>query len=295
MSETLYTYPSNNMRKIAVTAFYVFLFTLYSFAQNSVGTPDQLKIFLKSKTCIVFDEDPFSESNIQLKTAVEKSWKLTPYEFIDLETYEKRRKSQDYSFLSIDKVFYDGDKTAAKYNFLCLYLGGNYKIESDMPQLCTVPLSYADAEESTYAYKMGTMLTFIQNHILLTSQNTELKNSNIIEYYNKNLSDLKDKVLYLPKDELESKINSEEKIKKIYPYKFKIVSSDEIETAIDNKENNVVFLHKVGPGKKMDKARCWKIIMGAGDAKLYYFDYHKIDENHPNALLESDLKEMIKK
>ena len=283
-----------NMRNVFLIFFSVICCN-WVVSQNSVGTPEQLKAFLSSKTCVVFEEDPFSESNVQLKTAVEKDWKLTPYEFIDVEKYEKYRKNPEYSFLSVDKVFYDGDKTASKYNFLCLSLGGNYKTESDMPQLCTVPLSYADAEESTYAYKMGTMLTFVQNHIILTSKNPDLKNSNIIDYYNNNLSDLKDKVLYLPKDELENKINTESKIKQIYPYKFKIVTADDVETAIDNKEQDVVFLHKVGPGKKMDKARCWIILIGAKDARLYYFSYHKIDDSHPDALLESDLKKMIKK
>ena len=281
-------------KKILLLSILSYCFVLV-YSQNSVGTPEQIKAFLKTKTCVVYENDPFSESNIQLKTAIEKDWKLTPYEFIDVETYEKKRKSDEYSFISIDKVYYDGDKTMAKYNFLCLSLGGAYKIESDMPQLCTVPLSYADADESTYAYKMGTMLTFIQNHMLLTSTHPELKNSNIIEHYNNSLSDLKDKTLYIPKDELESKINTEEKIRKIYPYKFKIVSTDDIENAIDTKQSDVVFLHKVGPGKKLEKARCWKILIGAKDAKLYYFDYHRIDDSHPDALLENDLKKMIKK
>ncbi len=280
------------IRFIIILVLFVVI-TCISFSQNSVGTPEQLKAFLKSKTLVVYEDDPFSESNVQLKNAVEKNWKLTPYEFINVETYEKKRKSSEFSFLTIDKIYYEGDKTAAKYNFLCLALGGNYKSESDMPQLCTVPLSYAEADESTYAYKMGTMLDFIQNHILITSENPDLKNSNIIEYYHNNLSGLKDKTLYLPKEELEPKINSEEKIRKIYPCKFKIVSYEEIENAIDNKVSDIVFLHKVGPGQKSDKARCWKIIMGAGDARLYYFDYHKIDDNHPDALLESDLKKMV--
>ena len=205
----------------------------------------------------------------------------------------KKEIVPQYSFLTIDQVFYEGDKSTSTYNFLCLSLGGNYKTESDMPQLCTVPLSYADAEESTYAYKIATMLNFMQNHIALTSSHPELKNSNIIEYYHNNLRDLKDKILYVPKDELENKINTEEKIKKIYPYKFKIVTRDELEEAIDNKLKDVIFLHKVGPSKSTNKARCWKIIMGASDARLYYFDYHRIDENHPDALLENDFKKMV--
>lgn len=292
MTEIPYIYQ-NKMKWFFIISIF-FASAASSISQNSVGTPEQLKSFFKTKTLIVFDEDPFSESNVQLKTAVEKNWKLTEYEFIDVEKFEEKRNSPQYSFLTIDQVFYEGDKSTSTYNFLCLSLGGNYKTESDMPQLCTVPLSYADAEESTYAYKIATMLNFMQNHIALTSGHPELKNSNIIEYYHNNLRDLKDKILYVPKDELENKINTEEKIKKIYPYKFKIVTRDELEEAIDNKLKDVIFLHKVGPSKSTNKARCWKIIMGASDARLYYFDYHRIDENHPDALLENDFKKMVK-
>ncbi len=271
--------------------FFIFSFSI-SIAQNTVGTPEQLKQFFKTKTLVVLDNDPFSESNIQLKSAVQNNWKLTEFEFINVDDYEKKIKNPNFSFLTIDVVYYEGDKSASKYNFLCIALGGNYKNESEMPQLCTIPLSYADAEQETYSYKIATMINFMQNHITLTSKNPELKNSNIIEYYKKNLSELQNKILYVAKDELEMRINTDEKFKKIYPYKFKIVSRDIIEDAIDNKNQDVVFLHKVGPEKNNNKAKCWNILIGASDAKLYYFDYHKIDEAHPDALLESELKKI---
>ena len=292
MNEIHYIYLSNKVMKyINVIIFLVFIFS-DTFAQNTVGTPEQLKQFFKTKTLVVLEEDPFNESNIQLKTAVQKNWKLTEFEIISVDDYEKKKKNPAYSFLTIDKIYYEGDKAASKYNFLCLALGGNYKNDSEMPQLCTVPLSYADADEATFSYKIATMLNFLQNHILLTSKNQELKSANIIDYYQKNLSELKNKVLYVSKDELELSINTEDKFRKTYPYKFKIVTRDEIEEAIDNNNPDVVFLHKVGPGNKNQKAICWIILMGAADAKLYFFDYHKIDDNHPDALLDSELKKI---
>lgn len=295
MKETHYIYQSNKtMKYINILLFFILSYSV-STAQNTVGTPEQLKQFFKTKTLVVLDGDPFSESNIQLKTAVQNNWKLTKYEFINVDEYLKKIKNSSFSFITIDVVYYEGDKTASKYNFLCIALGGNYKNESEMPQLCTVPLSYADAEQETYSYKIATMLNFMQNHLTLTSKNPELKNSNIIDYYKKNLSELQNNILYVAKDELETSINSEDKFKKIYPYKFKIVTRDIIEDAIDNKNQDIVFLHKVGPEKNNKKAKCWNILIGASDAKLYYFDYHKIDENHPDALLESELKKISNK
>lgn len=292
MNEIHYIYQYNNVMKyISIFVLFVFLYSC-SIAQNTVGTPEQLKQFFKTKTLVVLDEDPFNESNIQLKAAVQKNWKLTEFEFINVDEYEKKIKDPAFSFLTIDKVYYEGDKSASKYNFLCIALGGNYKNESEMPQLCTVPLSYADAEQETYSYKIATMLNFIQNHLILTSKNQDLKSSNIIDYYEKNLAELKNKIFYVAKDELENQINTEEKFKKQYPYKFKIVIRDEIEEAIDNNNPDVVFLHKVGPEKNNFKARCWIILIGAADAKLYFFGFHKIDETHPDALLESELKKI---
>jgi hypothetical protein len=278
----------------------IFIITLFlgivnvAFTQLEVPSKEILDAFFKSKTCLVLDENPFSETNIQLKSAVEKLWKLTPFEIISTDEYEKRRKSSAYSFVSIDQVYYEHDKTDTKYMFLCVSLGGNYKTESDMPQLCTVPLAYADADESSYAYKIGTLLIFVQNHIQTIQKNPSLKKSSIIDYYNNNKGNLQQKTLYLLKEEVEKSVQTDAALKKIYPYPFKFVSQDDIEQAIDSKNPNVVFLHKVGPTKKKGY-RCYVILLGTVDAMLYFYDYHMVDDNSPNALLGKEIKKMITK
>ena len=98
MTEIPYIYQSK-MKWIFIIGVF-FASAASSVSQNSVGTPEQLKSFFKTKTLIVFDEDPFSESNVQLKTAVEKNWKLTEYEFIDVEKFEEKRNSPTIFFLN---------------------------------------------------------------------------------------------------------------------------------------------------------------------------------------------------
>ena len=163
-----------------------------------------------------------------------------------------------------------------------------------MPDLCSIPISYVDVEEDVYNYKMGLIIRFLQSHIKITREHPELNSSNIIKYYNKNTSNIHNKTLYVTKNDLSKEVNSLTKIKKIYPYKVKIATREEIKQVIDNHDKNAVILHKVGPEHSKRKARCYNTILGADDAKLYYFSYHMISNKKPEGLLAKDFKKMAK-
>ena len=68
-----------------------------------------------------------------------------------------------------------------------------------------------------------------------------------------------------------------------------------IEKAIAEKNPNVVYLHKVGPEGGRLQARCYKVVLGAGDDQIYYFDYHTVSKSEGDGLLDSDFKKMNKK
>ena len=137
-------------------------------------------------------------------------------------------------------------------------------------------------------------MRFIQNHVNLINEKPEIISSNIFKYYNDNIKDIHAKTLYLVQDELSPSISTPARIKAIYPYKFKIVTREEINQAIKDNNEDVVFLHKVGPEGKRSQARCYNILIGAADANFYYFDYHMITEKNPDGFLESDLKKLAK-
>jgi hypothetical protein len=164
-----------------------------------------------------------------------------------------------------------------------------------MPDIASVPLAYYSVEEDNYIYKLAILVRFIQQHALLIRERPEIVSANVLQHYNDNMKDIKEKTLYLLEEELAPDVNSTARIKKVYPYKFRIVTKEDITEAIKNRDENVVFMHKVGPeGTKLD-ARCYKVIIGAADANFYYFDYHKISSKNPDGMLEQDFKKLAKK
>jgi hypothetical protein len=279
------------MKKLSLLMFTV-LMGLPMFAQQHIPTKAEYDAFFNTRTLVVMDENPMSDYNFMIKEVMSKIWKLTEFDFITSKDFELKRRDPAYSFLLTTTATYDADKTKARYTFLSLLLGENQYNVGDLPDLCSIPLSYMRVEDDSYAYKMEAFIRFIQDHVTLMHQNPQYIKENPLKYYNKNVSSLSHKTLYLVAEDLNSDVNTEAKIKKVYPYKFKLVSRDEVQQAIESKDPNVAFLHKVGPEGTKYKARCYKMVVGAGDSKFYYFDYHMIDPKDRDALLVSDLKKM---
>ncbi|BAX80219.1 hypothetical protein [Labilibaculum antarcticum] len=281
------------MKTIIVTILICFAgFTLYS--QAHLPTASDYTRFYKTKTLVVLEDKLFSDFNDKIKEAVKQNWTLTEYEFISNAEFQKQRFDPKYSFLVTSIVTFNKDKTKAKYNFLSLVLGGQAKQIGDMPDLCSIPLSYVQVDEKNYIYKLTALVQFMQNHIALVSANPQIISENVLRYYNKNNAETKDKTIYVLKNELEYDINSLEKIRNVYPGKVKLVEVEEIENAIKNKDTNVIFLHKVGPENTKNKARCFKILIGAGDAMFYYFDYHMVKGKQTDSFLLSDFRKLAR-
>jgi hypothetical protein len=163
-----------------------------------------------------------------------------------------------------------------------------------MPDLVALPLAYYDVEEENYSYKLALLVRFMQNHVRLISENPEIISANVFKHYNDNIKDIREKTLYILESELSSEVNSAARIKKVYPYKFKIATREEIAEAIDERDPDVVFLHKVGPEGTKEHARCYKVIIGAADANFYYFDYHSVSDKNPDGFLEDDFKKLVR-
>jgi hypothetical protein len=263
-------------------------------AQSYVPSRQDIAAFFTTKTLVVLEDNPLMEYNSIIKKVMEQEWNVTEYGFISNKEFEEKRMDPQYSFLYMSRVSFEADKTDAAYRFLHLSLGGDYFRLNEMPDIASVPLAYFDVDEDGYAYKLAILVRFIQNHTRLIREHPEIVSANVFKHYNDNVSDIRDKTLYILKEELAPAVNSEAKIKKVYPYKFRIVTREDIEQAIRDRDAGVVFLHKVGPDGTKTNARCYKVIIGAADANFYYFDFHKISDKNPDGFLESDFKNLVK-
>jgi hypothetical protein len=279
--------------EIALSLFILFSVPA-SYSQSVVPSRQDIAAFFTTKTLVVLEDNPLMEYNSIIKKVMEQEWKITEYDFISSKDFDKKRLDPQYSFIYMSRVTFENDKTDAEYRFLQLSLGGDYFRLNEMPDIASVPLAYYDVEEDRYAYKLAIILRFMQNHARLIREHPEIVSQNVFKHYNENIQDIKDKTFYVLKEELGSDVNTEAKIKKIYPYKFKLVTAEDIEQAIKDQDPDVVFLHKVGPEGTKINARCYNVIIGAADAKFYYFDYHKISDKNPDGFLSSDFKNLVK-
>jgi hypothetical protein len=257
-------------------------------------TPEDLAHFQATKTYIVLNDNPLSDYNYEIRDAVGKWWTITPYEFLEHDDFAEKSLDKNASFLYVATVNFEKDKSRTRYIFLCLSLGGDRETIDDLKDITNLPLGYHGVDEDHYTYKLGTIIRFMQNHIRMLINDPAMVSQNVFEYYNNNMGDLKGKTLYLVEDEVDPKIATPAKIREIYPYDFKFVDREEIKELIMAGDKDAVFLHKVGPEGKKLEARVYKILIGAADAKFYYYAYHKASAKNPDALLSNDFRLLSK-
>jgi hypothetical protein len=267
----------------------IFILSLASLSMVSIGNPPlvskhQMAKFVKSKTCIVLENSNI-EYNGYIMDAVEKYWKSTEYEFIDQQEFQKRRYDTKYSFLVLLKD--DFDKYPS-YNNLSLVMGDAVKEMNKMPQICSIPLSYSDDENMDYAYAIPSILKFMQKHAKnLEKNNRFLISLEGLQYYNFSAV-FRNKVLLLNKDMMASNANSPEKIKNVYPYYFKLLTTSEIEKEIAANPTKTMFNIHIGPTQNTKEGKCLEMIFDS-EGNLYYYNSRNVSDDSKNGFNLKDL------
>ncbi len=282
------------MKKL-ILALLVITISSAAFSQKNKPTKKDIERFFKSTTYFVLDDNIFGMYNSDLKNAVAANWKITPYEFISMKQFREKRGNPLASFVLKTKVDFKKDKDGTEYSFLSVLMGRTLGTMDMMPDLAEFPISYYNKDYDKYGYKLGAILLFLQNHMEWIKEHPDEKTKSIINHYRKSKLSTKNKTLYLIKEELAKDVNSLAKIKKYYSGKVKITDAEDIEAAIKAKNKEVIFLHKVGAPKGQKKSRCYKLIIGAADAKIYYFDFHKIKKKKIDSFLSKDFKKIEKR
>lgn len=283
------------MKKSLILILLAFLLAPLAAQRTYKPTPGDFKTLFASRTYVVLDASLMSDYNIAIREAVEASWDLTEYEFLEPGDLGNKLQDSTASFLIMTGVNLERDKSRARYNFLCLSLGGKDVLTvDDLRDVANLPYSYYDIEEDHYMYHLNTLVRFLQQHVRTLAQNPSLVSQNVYQFYNEDMGKLKDKVLYLVKEELAPDIQSEKDISSVYPYPFEIVDRETVIELIGAGDEKAVFLHKVGPQQKNIESMVYKLILGVSDARLYYYNYHKANSKNPDAILKNDLKRIGK-
>ena len=257
-------------------------------------TPDDAARFLKSVTCVVREDDPFSFYNAEIRDAVDKYWKVTTVKYISGEEFNVMRNDPSYSFLVLTMTNFSNDKSGSIYDFLNLVQGAEVDELDQLPEFCAIPLCFSGAPEEEYSYKLGLIIRFMEYHAELVMKNPSTTALRYLKYYNKNVPEIRNKTILVREEDLSPEINTLERIAVHYPYRVRIVDEAEIIRAIEEKDKDVLIVHKVGPDGVKQTGTCMKTLIGTDDAVMYYYDSHMVDSRNSNGLLISDLKRLAR-
>ncbi|NPA69049.1 MAG: hypothetical protein GXO50_10610 [Chlorobi bacterium] len=267
----------------------------YSFGQQMLPTEKQVNTFLHSRTYFVYDNNIFGMYNTAIEEAANKHWKITDFDFINKDEFKKKIKVPTASMVVETESHFEGQEELGVFTSLSLILGKPGGNINTVPDIITVPMAYNDVDYDNYYYKLGLALLFMQNHVQWLKNNPHVEDKVLINHYKNSKKSTKGKTLWLLKNEMAEDVNTIDKIKQVYDGDVKFVTKEDIKDAVDNKNEDVIILHLVAPSRNIKGNVVTKMILGAADADIYYFDFHRIKgKKKPNKFLKSDFEAINK-
>ncbi len=268
--------------------FTLVLFTISVWANPELASKQQIAMFKNTKTCVVMDGG-ISFYSAAVKDAVQKYWKTTEYEIIDQAEFDKRKTDSKYSFIVRMDGAYDKDPGGVSYSYISLVLGDASGNLNKMPEFCSIPLAYSGDRETDYEYIIPVVIKFMQIHLKNLEKDRFPITLNGLKYYNK--TGFKDKMLLLNKDKMAPDADSQEKIRGVYPYDFKLLTASEIQDQILLNHPNTIFDFHVGPLADQGAGKCFEMIFDSA-GNLYYYNSRKITNENPDGFNLSDFNQI---
>jgi hypothetical protein len=272
-----------------ILVFFLGLISIGIKASPTLATKEQIGMFKNSKTCVVMDAG-VSFFNSPVKDAVKKYWKITEYEFIDQDEFQKRKKDSKYSFLVLMEGAFEKDPGGVSYSYISLVLGDPSGNLTKMPEFCSIPLSYSGDNDAEYEYAIPAIIKFMQIHVKNLEKERLPISLNGLKYYNKTA--FKDKIILFNESKMSEETDTPEKISARYPYKFKLLTSDEIKDQIANDPANTLFHFHVGPSKEGGAGKCFEMLFDS-EGNLYYYNSRKVTNQNGDGFNSGDFNHIL--
>jgi len=302
MKETLFILTNKNLINMShlrsrLQCLFIIATLLFSdslTAQSVLPGEDEMGAFFDTKTLVVLESGMFSTFNIEIKEAMEKYWKITPYDFITADEFKEKMSDSNFSFILLTQSFFEKDKNHIHYDFLNLVMGAKYKSLSELPEIGSIPLSYSEGDQEYYGYKLEVIIKFIQNRATELRESGADKSMKYLDYYNDLAKDVKTKKLVIYEGDLQTKLRTASAVGEFYDHDFDIVSADEMAELVSAGTEDIYFVHVVGPEETHRSGMSFKMIFKLSDASMVYYNKHKISEKKPAGFGASDFKRLNK-
>lgn len=277
------------MRRFLLLGFIFLLFTQMS-AQNIVKEARNTFSSFGAKTTKVVIPSS-SLANLMLRDAVNKGWRISPFEFCTMEEYNKIKGDTNFFFLlRVDGQF--RNELEPKIEYLTLIKGGA-EVKKGLfssRNILTLPLQEVDDNSGANLFLLPIYIDVIQNHIYRVQKDIYLAfKGNTI--YSSRVSEIKEKELLFSTDLLNYKI-SESEFSELFKGSIKLVTTEEIEDAIIENRPNTIIPVIIKPRGSTGGSFCYKLLIGADSHELFFFRRHKISNRAPLGFTKEDIRKI---
>jgi|GEM_PF-3567388 len=271
--------------------------SLQANAQFSACTHNSQLIekFLGTKTIVVLQGD--ESFDVPLITAMRKHWTHTDYKFVNKDELRSYLAKSTYSFIVPLDIDLSSTAGTYMYHFLALVNGGKLNLGrytyDDL--LAYGALDHFGIERKTTqsGYRIHNLIQSLHNVISVVKEQ-KVKGSPgkimraLTEHYNTSAPDIKNRTLLVNEAYINEKKLTEADFESVYPFPFKVVSSDRIREVIEEDEKGYYYLVKAVTLEKHI------LVYDPVDGQVVYAYRDRNLDMDPQPLLKKEIKDMVK-
>lgn len=251
---------------LLISSMWLMLAHLPADAQLQIENVDLLHLLKDSKTIVFMPSADTTKHNIY-RELLEKHWDYTELEFHSYKQYLRNKDEKGYSFLLFGDDHIKSDVSESTYLYWELWTwyapNGDWNQKKKVlfarlefypdPETTFQPSNIYDYRFDTEGHIMNWTPGMFKNYVQeLQSLISKREERSITKFYTQpnNLAKIKDKVLYIPDYALDQynanlapqgKIRAEE-LMADYPYKYKVVTNDELSQLILDAKEPLYYL-----------------------------------------------------
>lgn len=243
-------------------------------AQAQINTK-KVKIgdFTQKTLKVVITGSPLFDSLLQGE--MNSMWRISPYEFCSLDEFNAERCNPDYYFMLLSKTRFSRE-TAPGIEFLTIVKGGKEAENGigEMLEVCSFPVRAAQMPDGREFDFIPAMLDIIQDYIFRAMTDDRTGYAGFGKFAAGISSTSGMKVVIAEGDvagDVPEAVRS-----KAAAAGVEFVGDDEADEIMVSGDMNSVVSYTVAPSCPEGGSYCYKMLIGAGDHRLYYFSRQRV-------------------
>lgn len=243
----------------------------------------RLAHFTQTSTKVVVAGDGMNDA--LFREGVKKAWNISPYEFCDIETFEREKHDSSKFFLLMSQTSsYKGEDSGIM--FISLFQGSR---KENLYKVSSIPFCSASDTDGGEMIFLPLLLRALQKDVDQIMSN-EFNMGGMVKV--RNVPRRWENAVFIAEEDLATTLSSSS----IAAYKhmdINFVPREQIEDYVQKMQSGRLVSYVVTPAEGTVNGVCYTMLLDPARGDLYYFNKHTISEKNGAGFLKSDLDRIL--